>query len=375
MSLVIGLLGNKNNSDTSLKWQGIEDGLAVLGHKCYYLDAFETTEEINNARINMLFTINKQGMDKWKHLLELPIPFVMWSTGFSVDCIELIQSYRSRINFVVLSDSGDFLNYIRYRFPEIKQSVFYDVFETFYSKDKEENKVYDVSYIGDISDIRSIKNELKQNLSNEAYQIMHDIVTLMLRNSEMTLWEAYRYYSLIYGYDNRDHELFIDLYTKLSGYITDMKKINILSKLKGQRVHIWGDPLWKKYLPSELKYMGDISSDQKDEIIRKSKIVLNIDDSEYVHSLNPYVLKIMSNKTLPLTTYNIHMQREFPQKDYDIYYSLMNNDHLKLKMNDYLDNPEKILTMTEEIYDHVSLKFTWQERMKKFETMFVAGSK
>ena len=77
----IGFLGNTNEvPEKTYLWEGICYGLNKLGIKYYFLDQLKGIEDINNSNINLLFTINTQGLRRWQNItLNNITPLVIWN--------------------------------------------------------------------------------------------------------------------------------------------------------------------------------------------------------------------------------------------------------------------------------------------------------
>lgn len=372
-NVVVGLLCNlEDDIETSSPLANICSALSENEIEYCFLSEFKNDSEINQAHINMLFTINDWGIEKWKYVINNPIPLVVWNMGPPLKALNLIKNYYDRQWFIFLSSSNLDLNYIHRKFPNVKTKFLPVAYTPNILADNQQERIYDIVYVNSsMYDVESYDTEMRQAMEPDAYEIISEIVQFALRNPEVSLWDTLNYYSMIYHYKEKDYELYIDTYEKVGSYITNLKCLKVLSQLKDINIKIWGSPVWKKYIQGNLQYMGEIDYKSTSNLFRQSKIVLNIDNIDRMLALNDLSLLAMASGSLLFTDYNSQMQYHFPKKDFDIYYDVNNLPEAVSKINYYLKNYDETVKLTDKLQNLVERDHTWKARITQLFSVLV----
>jgi glycosyltransferase involved in cell wall biosynthesis len=370
--IVLGLLGDKTNPKYSHLWENISTALTKNKVKFYFIDDFSDLSQANAAKINLLFTIDEDGTQKWQTLITPLLPLVIWSTKSPIECIPLVAKYKNLKKFVLLSMSTMNRSYLELKYPDILAETLMNAINVPNIIPVNEHKEYDVTYISDLMDLETYKDELKKEVGDDAYIIVKDIIEYLDRNPEATIWDAYRLNAIIYNYDLKDYQLFIDVYNKIVRYAGDLKKIKIIEQLTDINLNIWGPVTWKKYAKGNIKYQGELPEEKRSEVFKQSKIVLNIMDYKNMHSMPVYILEAIAAGTLVLTDYDSLLLRSFPVNAYDIYYSPNDKTDIAEKINYYLNNDQENIELTKRLYNEVKARHSWKTRMNEFTSIFKA---
>lgn len=371
----IGFLGNINEvPEKAYLWEGICYGLNKLGIKYYFLDQMKGSEDINNSNINLLFTINTQGLRRWHNItLNNITPLVIWNFEYPLTLFDTLKTYLSRKNFFLFNNTNLSIDYVTLNMPQINKSFLPIAYNDSIWFDKNSEKNYDVVFWGKISDLEKQKSEIQSSLSKELFEIFMEIIDFQERNPGASFLDIFNYFSLIYQFDQGDIELCGEIYDKLKVIIQDTKKLKVLNSLKDFNVRIWGNNVWQKYLHNNWKYMGDVDYNKFPQILQQSKIVINIDDIDYMLGISDKSLISMASGTLLLTENNLQMQQFFPIHELDIYYNLSNISELPEKVNHYLNNKPIMTDLSKKLCLTVKQEHTWEIRMNELVSMFKLG--
>lgn len=373
--ITIGFLGNSNEvPEKAYIWEGICYGLNKLGIKYYFLDQLKGIEEINDSNINLLFTLNTQGLRRWQNItLNNITPFVIWNFEYPITLFDTLKTYLTRKNFFLLNNTSLSMDYLTLNMPQINKSFFPIAYNDAIWFDKNDEKNHDIVFWGKISDLDKLKSEIQSSISKELFEIFMEIIDFQERNPETSFLDIFNYFSLIYRFDSGDLELCSEMYDKLKKIIQDTKKLKVLNSLKDFNVRVWGNNVWQKYLHNKWKYMGEIDYNKLPQILQQSKIVINVDDIDNMLGINDKSLISMASGALLLTENNLQMQQFFPTNELDIYYNLSNISELPEKVDHYLNNKPIRIDLSKKLCSTVKQEHNWEIRMKELVSMFKLG--
>lgn len=367
----IGLIMGQNQSkQTQELVENIETGLKLNGVKYTYVSDVKSDVELREMGISMLLGVNELGPHIYGNLTYTAFPFVFWGFQEPLSYYTLYRSFSTKTNLIVLSKSVNDISYLSTMFEKIRCSQYSPGYDPRQFVEEAPEKEYDLVYIGSITDIDEYEKEMKDNLSADAYEIFSEIVDSSCRNPEASLFDLFRNYAKVYRFDETDFELYQDVYNKIKEHISSLIKLKVLENMDGNEVKIWGPKTWEKYTGKNMQYMGEEPEKGYIDILRKSKIALNIDNVRDLMSITPYCLNVMASNTLLLTNNNISMQKYFPRSFYNIYYDPNKNLKLSEMINHYLKNEDDRLEIALRLKTKVENEHTWQVRIRQLVAMF-----
>lgn len=368
--LTFGLLGNlETNLKTQTLWANVCDAFAENNVNYFFLKDCLTGSDIENKKINVLFTFDRDGIAEWGSYVNSSIPLIIWGIDQPIAYNDYFNSFLGRQNFIFLSMSAQDLSVIRYNYPDMKTIFMPNAYNHFSFAENQKEKIYDIVMVDSIIDVESYESTMLKELSPDAYEIFFSIVQFALKNPEASYWDIFRYFSLVYHYDCSDYLIYLDVYNRTHGYVSAMQKLKALEKLKKYNIKIWGSPEWKQYIDGNLEYMGETTLNGAIDIFNQSKIVINIDNRFDAFSLNSSCLNAIASGALLLTNNNIQMQHLFSRVTHNIYYNPNKPEELTALIDYYLFNNSERLRVSAEYKNHVKENHTWKARIEKLLSM------
>lgn len=245
------------------------------------------------------------------------------------------------------------------------------------SKDREEEKIYDIIFMGTFIDYENIRKTWHAQFPKILAQTLDDAAIITLEDGKTSLIEAF---SMAYrdrlGLDKNwlsvDSEFMLPL-NMLEMYIKGKERCELISSLSHLPVHLFGSndsngKGWKDALGlkcSLIQYHDAVNFENAINIMKKSKIVLNA-SSKNKEGGHERIFYGMGCGAVVVTNENLFMKKNYTDKENILLYDTRNylnfNEEIPKIIKDEEYQKAIALKGKKEAFEHHS----WDERIDVF---------
>lgn len=235
----------------------------------------------------------------------------------------------------------------------------------------QEERIYDVVFLGSCSDYEGLKAKWQKILSREEMLVLEMAITRMLTPPLVSLTEALA--SSIAKANVDPQTLGIQrLFFYLDNYVRGKDRIELIKAIKSSTVHVFGEPAWTnpESQVSWQKYFKDdphvvlhpaVSYEESFSVMSQAKISLN-SAPFFKHGSHERILNALMCGSLPLTTQNGYVSEFFRDGKDLLTYQVGRWEEADEKVRTLLEDEKRRKTMTSEGKARVIEAHTWDIR-------------
>lgn len=159
---------------------------------------------------------------------------------------------------------------------------------------KEEEKLFDVVFLGSCLDPEGRRSSWKERFSRETVTILEEATERVLSEKQTSCLRA-----LLDAKVPPAH--LVALHGEVDLFVEGQERISLLHALPGIPIHLFGRGKWAHYLPSHVTYHGAISFKKAINIMRRSHITLH-SAPRFKHGSHERLFYSLASHSLPLAS-------------------------------------------------------------------------
>ena len=275
--LIIGVhgVGDTENKERFGSVSAFADGLKKGFEQCG-VQAYSVLECIEKQKTPHL-TIGFQTVENesWQTILNSGRPNIMWALDSAFwKNTEYIDQFSSYNNFVLFTNTPCDSEPVKKFFPSVKHAYVPAGVDTDIWKKQDVEKDIDILFAGYIEDYEADMERMKKAIPELVYGLMLQIYNLALENPALSFWQIFEILEKHVGL-KLDLNQYLLLFRNAGSWIASKKRADMIKALDGFNIKVFGNEVWKKYLPQSACYMGEFSYNEGVDIVNRSKIVLS----------------------------------------------------------------------------------------------------
>jgi len=355
------LIGGNYNVLASFS-AGLLKGFQAMGVNAY------TTKECFERNIIPHLTIgfNASGHGTWLEYMKNNITNIMWNVdSVFYQNIEAIEQFNSNPNFVLFNVSPSDNEPLNEFYPALKYAYLSHAVDLELWKKQDCKKEYDIVFLSSIADYELKIEELRQTLSKESFELFMMMYEAWLSAPNLAFWQVYKLFKEECGI-NFDLNQYNFIFKNMAYIVSYAKRAQMIEKLEGYNVKVFGKGPWQKYIKGNVEYLGECDLKESINIVNKSKIVLHSHPSQLAQGLHERILNASAVETFVLSTKNQSIEDEF---EANMGYFNFEFDDLEEKIGYYLKNKDERITKSQKAREIVVQNHTWEIRAKQIINM------
>lgn len=289
--------------------------------------------------------------------------------------------------FYCLACDGDYAKFAKSNFNSVKDSfIWYPGGKRAKSLkgvakdiDIDENREYDLSFLGSFTDYRSLMSSFYKLPKGERI-IANVMLRILRKDSSLSYDKAYkRAIDELFREDEYTHEIYNERKQRLvtmhhlwpvARLVSAYYREKVIRKLldDGLTIHVFGNS-WKSPVLKDYKKLiihEELNYNEALEVYAKSKISLNI-FAWHKDGLSERIFNAMFNNSLCVTDSSKALKENFKDKEELIVYELDKLEELSETIRYYLSNKEERIRITNNAYENVKVNHSWKKRVQEFE--------
>lgn len=289
--------------------------------------------------------------------------------------------------FYCLACDGDYAKFAKANFNSIKDSkIWYPGGKMAKSlkaaskdMDIDENREYDVSFLGSFTDYRSLISSFYKLPKGER-EIANRMLTILRKDPSLSYDKAYkRTIDELFREDEYTHDIYNDRKQRLvtmhhlwpvARLVSSYYREKVIRKIleAGLTIHVFGNS-WKAPVLKDYKNLiihEELNYNDALEVYAKSKISLNI-FAWHKDGITERIFNSMFNNSLCLSDDSRALSENFKDGEELIIYKLDKLEELPDKIRYYLNNKEERIRITNNAYENVKENHSWKKRVEEFE--------
>lgn len=286
----------------------------------------------------------------------------------SIYSVNLIQSPYSIVSCVDRFDCYGLMTQNFDRVFFMPHAVEKELFE----RPAEENKEYDVVFIGSCYDYESIRDAWKREFPSSISNVLENAANILFSDNKTPLQET-----LVRAWQESKLSAegvdFLKLFTYLDKYTRGLDRAQLISSIKDCEIHIFGEQFqddpnaikgWKQQLAGRdnIVYHEPIPYEDSLEVMRKSKICLN-SNPFFKDGSHERLFGAAAGRSLLVTTDNLFVREEFKDGEDLLLYQHKQLDGINQKVNHYLSHEEERRKLTDSAFEKAKKSHTWDNRV------------
>lgn len=247
------------------------------------------------------------------------------------------------------------------------------------SADPEQERPYDVVFLGTCYDHENLRNYWRERMSSREVQTIETAVEDVLSDNETPLYKAVRESMLHHGLGQPEGDEFekkIYYYLNFAdNYMRGKDRTELIRSIKNAHVHVFGDISWRVEKPIQgwdhsLKGMKNVTIhppvafQECLEILKQSKICLN-SMPFFKNGTHERIFTGLACGALPITSDNLWVRNNFSHGEDILIYKPKQWHEVDAWVNDYLSDPSKLKQVVEKGREKVMKEHTWDIRAKQ----------
>lgn len=322
----------------------------------------EKVKELNPKEDSILyFTINADGIDKYKEVIDPHIHLISWINGDFSNVIKDLQLHSIHERLILLSSSRIWLDLLKRIFPNSIVKFLHSGYNPELFNKKSVKKQYDISmFIGGRSP-EQCEDDIKAIFDEKTYEILKEMMLMGVRNSNTNIYNIISQFEICYGIKFSNDKRFSDSLSLIEEYMYIQKQLNVLKALSGYGMNVWGDEFVKDYLSSKQTYEGTFENSMIPELAEKSKVVVNVDSFSPLLGYQENTLNLIATSAKVLTDYNLVLKESFDAGNYKYYYHCSNHKSLISVLEQAIEDSK---SGEENNYDQILESLTWQKKLE-----------
>lgn len=295
------------------------------------------------------------------------IPHLSMLLDPSIYSVDLIESPYSIISCVDQSDCFGLSTQQFDRIVFMPHAVERDLFEA-----PEQEKEYDVVFIGSCYDYETLRSSWKNQISEIERTVLEEAANIFLSHIEASLQE-----SLASAWANKgtpgQEVNFLRLFSFLDHYTRGFDRVKLIRNIDAE-VHVFGDAFeenpvagrgWKELLRGRenVVFHDAVNYAEGLKIMQRSKICLN-SSPFFKFGFHERILSGLACGALSVTNENPLMLETFKSGEEIVYYRSKEWEKVNPKIKEYLENHEAREQIVSAGREKVRRIHTWDQRVK-----------
>ena len=230
-----------------------------------------------------------------------------------------------------------------------------------YKKLKEINILFAGTYMGDIKKEWDIDPLLpKKILDNIAEELIYDDYAVIHK----TFYKYFKQAGI--KFSSIGQAQLSELITQMITYVRQFKRRTLIEHIvkSGLKITICGKN-WDHFasLHTNIDYKGSLSIEETNELIRRSKILINT-TANFTNGSHERVFTGMFNHTVLFSDRSKYYDEYFQENETILYYSFHNLNQDIEKLQHILDNDVKLFEISQEAYKISKNQHSWDNRVE-----------
>lgn len=312
----------------------------------------------------LYFTINADGIDKYKELIDPQIHLISWITGDFTNVIKAYQMHKIPERLILLSSSRIWLDLLKRLFPDSIVKYMHSGYNPEIFSGKKVKKTSDISFFIEGKAPGVCEKELKSVFDESLYKILNEMMFAGIRNPGVNIYNIINQFEICYETKFSNDKRLSDNLGLIEEYMYIHKQLNLLKALSEYKVNVWGPEFVKDYVTGKQKYNGAYSDSQLPELAEKSRIVINVDPLSPLLGYKEKTINLIASSAITLTDDNLILKESLIKDDYKYYYFSSNYDQLKELLNsalaNYAEEQEQIIASKAPVLETL----TWSKKLE-----------
>ena len=335
---------------------GLKKGFEQCGVQAYSVKECIETKKTPHLTIGFQAVEN----ETWQTILNSGRPNIMWA----VDSVfwkntEYLDQFASYNNFVVFNNTPCDNEPIGKFFPMLKHAYVPVGVDLDLWKKNGAEKDIDVLFMGQVEDYEAHINHLKETMPELVFGLMNQIYELAIQHSALSFWQIFQILEKHIGLKLDIHQYLL-LFRNVEVLITNKRRIDMIKALDGVKLKVFGNELWKKYLPDSAEYMGECDYNDSVDIVNQAKILLSSQPFQHTLSIPERIFNASAVETFVLS--NDVKSVELAYGDNLGYFTNADFSVIKDKINYFLEHEEERQEKAKNAYKITAEKHTWKHR-------------
>ncbi len=360
--LIIGVHGA---DETSLKERfgsvsafsdGLKKGFEQCGVQAYSVKECVAQEKKPHLVIGFQSVEN----ETWQTILNSGRPNIMWAVDSAFwKNTEYIDQYATYDNFVLFNNTPCDNEPIGKFFPKLKHAYVPVGVDLDLWKRKDVEKDIDVLFMGRVEDYEAQMAKLQETMPELVFGLMKQIYGLALEHPALSFWQVCQILEKHVGL-KLDIEQYILLFRNVGVMIAHKKRVDMIKALQGFNVKVFGNELWKKYLPDGMEYMGECDYRDSVDVVNRAKIVLSTQPFQLTLGIPERIFDASAAETFVLS--NDVKSVELAYGESVGYFNNTDFSDIKDKVDYYLSHEDERQDKAKTAFKITAEKHTWKHR-------------
>ena len=358
---------------------GIYNMLASFGvslHKAFKNKGFDikyTHEYLSEYRLPIIsIGFNVFDYQVWDLIFENNASNIMWTVdSVFYQNINVIEKYHKHKTFSCICLSHDDDEAIKLFLPELNTNCLPLAIDPDIWFSNNTEKTRDIVFLASIKDVDFEIAEVKKALPDNVFKLYMEMYEVAMKNPGKNFWEIYSIFADHYKFDKNNFDLYKFLFQKLCYAVSYQKRIDLVKSLSDFNLEVWGNGPWEKYISGKVRHMGSASLFDAVEIIKGSKIAINLQPMQILNGIHDRVMNSSAANALVFTDKNKTIFDNYG--DSLCYINNVNFEGLADSIGHYLNNEEERLNKTKAAQEITLKHHTWENRVDELLELIAFG--
>lgn len=244
---------------------------------------------------------------------------------------------------------------------------------------KNQEKIYDVVFIGSCYDHETLRDYWRKHLSTQEVSIIEASVERVLGDNKTPLYQAIKEVVTAHRGEGEtpvqtEEKVFYYAYY-VDNYMRGKDRTELIRSIKNRKVHVFGDVCWRVEKPilgweHSLQGMDNViihpavPFEKSLEILKQSKICLN-SMPFFKNGTHERIFTGLACEALPITSDNLWVRKHFEHRKDLLIYSPSGWSEVNEWVEYYLDRPKELAHMVSVGRETVMREHTWDVRVQQ----------